>query len=65
MTYVDLGSWQRRLRFEYPSVRFEQSAAPAGVRAICEGALVGRYFAERVPPVGVVYPRPRSSGGQA
>ncbi|MCA3129558.1 MAG: hypothetical protein ACK5YW_10710 [Betaproteobacteria bacterium] len=64
MTYPDLSAWRSKLRFEYPSVRFEQTDAPAGINAVCEGVLVGRFFAERDPPFGVVYAQPRSCGGK-
>lgn len=64
MTYSDLGVWRQKLRFEYPSVRFEQTDAPSGINALCEGVLVGRFFAERDPPFGVVYAQPRSCGGK-
>ena len=64
MTYDDLAAWQRKLRFEYSSVRFEQTEVPPGVNAVCEGVLVGRFFAERSPPFGVVYAQPRGCGGK-
>lgn len=63
-TYTDLAEWQRKLRFEYASVRFETTDNPSGVNAVCENILVGRFFADRHPPHGVIYAQPRSCGGK-
>lgn len=63
-TYDSLARWQQKLRFEYPGVTFEATDHPPGVNAVCEGVLVGRFFADRHPPCGVVYAQPRSCGGK-
>ncbi len=62
--FESLPDWQRKLRFEYPGVRFQQIEHPPGINATCEGVLVGRFFADRVPPYGVIYAQPRSCGGK-
>jgi hypothetical protein len=59
-----LSEWKRKLRSEYVNVRFEPTENPAGVNAICENVLVGRFFADRSSPYGVVYAQPRSCGGK-
>ena len=59
-----LSAWQQAVRREYPAVRFETTERPAGVNAVCEGVLVGRYFSERDRPYGVIYAQPRSCGGK-
>jgi hypothetical protein len=63
-TCANLSDWQRKLRFEYAGVRFESTEHPPGVNAVCENVLVGRYFADRNPPYGVIYAQPRSCGGK-
>lgn len=63
-TFDTLAEWQRKLRFEYPSVRFDATDHPPGVNAVCESILVGRFFADRTPPYGVIYAQPRSCGGK-
>jgi len=46
-------------------VRFDYiSRAPAGLNAIIEGVLVGRYHSARSPSFGVIFDQPRSCGGR-
>ncbi len=63
-TYSSLSSWQEQLRFEYPGVNFQTTDHPEGVNAVCEGVLVGRFFAERQPPYGILYSQARNCGGK-
>ena len=63
-SYDNLSEWQRKLRFEYARVRFEATDHPPGVNAVCENILVGRFFADRIPPCGVIYAQPRGCGGK-
>lgn len=60
----DPGEWRARLRREYGDVRFEDTAHPPGVNAVCDGVLVGRYFSDRDPPHGVIHAQPRSCGAK-
>lgn len=62
--FSDKGAWQRQLRFDFPSVRFESTDNPRGTNAVCEGILVGRFFEDHAPPYGVLYGQPRSCGGK-
>jgi len=64
-SHDDLSEWKRKLRAEYVNVRFESTDHPAGINAICENVLVGRFFADRSSPYGVVYAQPRSCGGKS
>lgn len=59
-----LSEWKRKLRSEYVNVWFESTENPAGLNAICENVLVGRFFADRSSPYGVVYAQPRSCSGK-
>lgn len=63
-TFDTLSDWQRKLRFEYAGVRFEPTDHPLGVNAVREDILVGRFFADRSPPFGLIYSQPRSCGGK-
>jgi len=60
-----LEEWKAFLKREYPGVRFDYiSRAPAGLNAIIEGVLVGRYHSARSPSFGVIFDQPRSCGGR-
>lgn len=57
--------WRDFLACEYPGVQFdENSGHPPGVNAITQGVLVGRFYAARAQPFGVVFDQPRSCGGR-
>jgi hypothetical protein len=63
--FHDLAEWQHALRREFPGVRFEAAQThPAGINAVCEGVLVGRFYEAHRPPYGVIFDQPRSCGGR-
>jgi hypothetical protein len=63
--FGELSEWQRTLRHEYADVRFENvDTQPAGINAVCEGVLVGRFYSTAAPPYGVIFDQPRSCGGR-
>lgn len=65
MTFDDFTEWQRKLRYEYPGVEFEETCVrPRGINAVCAGVLVGRFYLDSEPPYGVLFEQARSCGGR-
>jgi hypothetical protein len=61
----DRAHWEALLSREYPGVSFSvDDSTPAGINAVTEGVLVGRYFLARTPSYGVMFDQPRSCGGK-